>query len=79
MNHLKKAAANLREELKRLRDSAARENSLLREFLQYGNIRTLNRSLLAALVDVIYVYENHEITIKFRFEDELLRAAERDK
>ena len=46
------------------------------EIFQNKNVKELSRSLLLSLVDTIYIYENSEITIHFRFRDELLQEAD---
>ena len=45
-------------------------------FMKYQNIETLNREILIELVDHIKVYENGNISVKFKFADELRRIAE---
>ena len=44
--------------------------------MKYQNIETLNREILIELVDHIKVYENGNISVKFKFSDELRRIAE---
>ena len=44
---------------------------VLENFLKYANIQKLDREVLAALVDNIYVHANKEITIVFRHDDSL--------
>ena len=44
--------------------------------MKYQNIETLNREILIELVDHIKVYENGNISVKFKFVDELRRIAE---
>ncbi len=39
--------------------------------MKYANIQKLDREVLAALVDNIYVHANKEITIVFRHDDSL--------
>ena len=41
-----------------------------------GNIEALNREILVELVDYIKVYENGNISVKFKFADELRKIAE---
>lgn len=67
---------NLEEEQRRMDKSMNEENPLFTEILKWGNIEKLDRNLLVELVDVIYVHENKEITIVFRFQDELERIFE---
>lgn len=67
---------NLEEEQRRMNKSMNDENPLFTEILKLGNIERLDRNLLVELVDTIYVHENKEITIVFRFQDELERICE---
>lgn len=76
MDQVENAILNIKEEQKRLGDGVSTENPLFIEFLKYKNIQKLDRSVLVSLVDVIHVHEEKEITIKFLFEDELLRVME---
>lgn len=52
------------------------EHPALVAFMKYQNIETLNREILIELVDYIKVYENGNISVKFKFADELRRIAE---
>ena len=52
------------------------EHPALIAFMKYQNIETLNREILIELVDHIKVYENGNISVKFKFSDELRRIAE---
>lgn len=52
------------------------ENPLLAAFRQYQNINKLTRDVLIALVDCIKIHENGNISVKFRFADELRRITE---
>jgi hypothetical protein len=52
------------------------EEDIFTEFLKYKNIKKLERNILVELVDAIYVHENKEITIKFRYENDLKRITE---
>ncbi len=44
--------------------------------MKYQNIEVLNREALAELVDYITVYGNGNISVKFKFADELRKIAE---
>ena len=46
------------------------------ELMKYQNIEALNREILVELVDYIKVYENGNISVKFKFADELHKIAE---
>lgn len=52
------------------------EHPALVAFMKYQNIETLNREILIELVEHIKVYENGNISVKFKFADELRRIAE---
>ncbi len=41
--------------------------------MKYQNIEALNREILVELVDYIKVYENGNISVKFKFADETIR------
>ncbi len=51
-------------------------NALFKEFCKYQNVQKLDRGILAELIDTIHIHENNEITITFRFVDELERILE---
>ena len=61
---LQRTIAHLKEE-QDARDAAGA--SYVEEFLQYGTVRSLERGLLVALVDTIWVHEGGRLTIRFRF------------
>ena len=52
------------------------EHPALVAFMKYQNIEALNREILVELVDHIKVYENGNISVKFKFADELRKIAE---
>ena len=52
------------------------EHPALVAFMKYQNIEALNREILVELVDYIKVYENGNISGKFKFADELRKIAE---
>ena len=64
---------NLENELHQSAKSVDSENNALALFLKYKNIQQLDRALLVELVDTIYVHENKEVSLVFRFESELAR------
>jgi hypothetical protein len=67
---------NLEEEQLKMGQGVTTEEDIFKEFLKYKNIKKLERNLLVELVDTIYVHENKEITIKFRYENDLQRITE---
>lgn len=67
---------NLEEEKHQMGVGVKSDDDVFAEFRKYQNIQRLDRGILVELVDTIYVHENSEITIVFRFQDELLRIAD---
>lgn len=67
------AIINLAEEQRRMNTGANAENALFAQFRKLRNVQQLDRGILVELVDTIYVHENKEVTIQFRFADELER------
>ena len=45
-------------------------------FMKHQNLETLNREILIELVAYIKVYENDNISVRFKFADELRKIAE---
>ena len=68
--------ARLTAERAELANGVDNEHPALIAFMKYQNIETLNREILIELVDHIKVYENGNISVKFKFSDELRRIAE---
>jgi hypothetical protein len=66
----------LEEELLKAGQGVTTDEKVFKEFLQYKNIQKLERNILVELVDIIYIHENKEVTVKFRYEDELARISE---
>ena len=52
------------------------EHPALVAFKKHQNIETLNREILIDLINYIKVYENGNISVKFKFADEFRRIAE---
>ncbi len=73
---LNEVIEKLRAEQAELENSIDTENPFLKAFRQYGNIEKLTRDVLIELVDHIKVYEGGNISIVFRFADELRRIQE---
>ena len=51
-----------------------KEPEILSEFLNYENFSVLNREILSALVKNIYIYENNQIKIEFKYSDRFEEA-----
>lgn len=73
---------SLNEEKQKLDEQEELQNSWVERFRQYGNIDTLTRELVVALIERIYIHEGHRITIQYKFQDEfekILTLAEQEK
>ena len=67
---------NLTAERAELANGVDNEHPALVAFMQYQNIDTLTRDILVELIDHIKVYENGNISVRFKFADELRKIAE---
>jgi hypothetical protein len=67
---------NLTAERAELQNGIDIENPFLATFRKYENIDKLTREVLIGLVDHIKVHENGNISVKFKFADELRRIME---
>ncbi len=76
MGQLISSIVHLEEEQRRMRVGVNAENALFKEFRERQNVQKLDRGILVELVDTIHIHENKEITITFRFADELERILE---
>lgn len=76
MGSLTDALASLTAERDELANGVNNEHPALVAFMKYQNISTLTREILIELVDHIKVYENGNISVKFKFADELRKIAE---
>ena len=68
--------ARLTSERAELANGVDNEHPALVAFMKHQNIETLNREILIELVDYIKVYENGNISVRFKFADELRKIAE---
>ena len=64
------AIANLTKEQGATNNGITSEAAIFLAFRKFKNITELDRNILAHLVDTIYVQENKEITVKFKYENE---------
>lgn len=67
---------NLSAERAELANGVNNEHPALVAFMKHQNIDKLTREILVELVDHIKVYENGNISVKFKFADELRRIVE---
>ena len=68
--------ARLTAERAELANGVDQEHPALVAFMKYQNIDRLTRDILVELVDHIKIYENGNISVKFKFADELRKIAE---
>lgn len=64
----------LREEMDKYQKQINSNNSWIQDLKKKSNITELNRDIITELIDCIYVHEGGDITIKFKFADELERV-----
>lgn len=67
---------NLQTEKAEIENGIDVENPFLVAFRKYENINKLTRDILIELVDTIKVYENGNISVRFKFANEYRRVAE---
>ena len=67
---------NLTVERAELANGVDKEHPALVAFIRYQNIDRLTRDILVELVDYIKVYENGNISIRFKFADEFRKILE---
>lgn len=63
----------IKDEIEAYKNVTQEDNAFLTYFLAHKNIKTLTREVVVELVDMIYVHEGGEITIKFKYQNEYLR------
>jgi len=73
---LSAAIAKLEEEQRRMGQGIDSGGEVFKAFLKHRNIRQLDRNVLVELIDTVFVHEGKELTIDFRFADELERIQE---
>ncbi len=76
MKQITEVIANLEEEQRIASNGITTENPLFTEFLKHRNIEKLERGVLIALVDTIFVHEGRQITIRFKYADQYKRVLE---
>ena len=70
---LEEEKKHIQEEIAAYENVIEEENAFLNYFLAHKNIQSLTREVVVELIEMIYVHEGGEITIKFRYQDEYLR------
>lgn len=64
------AIQNIETELSTIQKVVEQKDLYLDYFIKHQGFDKLNRDILTDLIDVIYIYENKDVKIKFSFEDE---------
>lgn len=73
---IQSAISNLKAEIELSSKGVGSDDPYLKMFLKHKNITELNRGILVELIDTIYIHEDKEITIKFKFADQHKRMLE---
>lgn len=76
IDRLKINIERLKNEKKKYESQKVSSNKWIQRFKRQKNITELSRDIVLELIECIYVHENGNITIKFRFEDEFKRCLE---
>lgn len=66
----RKAIENIETELNTMQKVVEQKDMYFEHFIKHQGFDKLNRDMLTDLVDVIYIYENKDVKIRFSFEDE---------
>ncbi|MDR2514291.1 MAG: recombinase family protein [Christensenellaceae bacterium] len=73
---IRQAIENIREEMRELAEGVTAQNPYFESFCKYGRAKELDREMLIALVNTVYVHEGGEIHIVFNFADQHRRVME---
>lgn len=73
---IRRIISNIEAEIQSSSKGVGDNDPYLKTFLKYKNIKELNRGILIELIDAIYIHENNEITIQFKFADQYKRLKE---
>jgi DNA invertase Pin-like site-specific DNA recombinase len=73
---LSQQITSLKEELRNIETQDTMQNEWLERFRKHRNIESLTRPIVTELIDVIYIHEGRQITIKFKFQDEFEKINE---
>lgn len=76
IENLKRNIERLENEKKKYENQKISSNEWIQKFREQKNIAKLSRNIVIELIECIYVHENGNITIKFKFEDEFKRYIE---
>ena len=76
IERLKQNIERLQNEKQKYETQNQSSNKWIEKFKEQKGINELSRDIMMELIDCIYVHENGNITIKFKFEDEFKRCIE---
>lgn len=76
IENLKRNIERLENEKKKYENQKISSNEWIQKFKEQKGITKLSRDIVMELIECIYVHENGNITIKFKFEDEFKRCLE---
>ncbi len=76
INRLKQNIERLKNEKQKYESQSISSNKWIEKFKEQKEITELSRDIMMELIDYIYVHENGNITIRFKFEDEFKRCLE---
>ena len=76
IERLKQNIERLQNENEKYEKQNVSGNEWIQKFKEQKGITELSRDIMMELIDCIYVHENGDITIKFKFEDEFKRIQE---
>jgi len=68
--------STLEGDIARYKSGVTTSDAFFTSFLSHKNIKSLNRGILAALIDEILVHEDKEITVRFKFANQYERVLE---
>lgn len=74
IENLKRNIERLENEKKKYENQKISSNEWIQKFKEKKGITKLSRDIVMELIECIYVHENGNITIKFKFEDEFKRC-----
>lgn len=73
IERLKQNIERLQNEKEKYENQNVSGNEWIKKFKEQKDLTELSRDIIIELIDCIYVHENGDITIKFKFEDEFKR------
>ncbi len=66
---------NIKRQINEVSDQKIEDNIFIATFKQFNNVNEITRDVVIALIEEIIVYEERQITIKFKYRDEYKKIA----